>query len=59
VSIFQIEPTFGSWKDIQRLGERHDLMLDLMVNHVSSSSNFFQDYLDKGSNSEFADMFIE
>ena len=59
VSYFQIEPTFGSWKDIQKLGDRYDLMLDLMVNHVSSSSAFFQDYLAKGSTSEFADMFIE
>ena len=59
VSYFEIEPAFGSWTDVQKLGGKYDLMLDLMVNHVSSGSEFFKDYLAKGSESEYADMFID
>ncbi|MEA5079917.1 MAG: sucrose phosphorylase [Anaerolineaceae bacterium] len=59
VSYFQIEPTFGSWKDIQTLTQNYPVMLDLMVNHISSSSEFFKDYLQNGVKSKFADMFLD
>jgi sucrose phosphorylase len=59
ISYFQIEPTFGSWKDIQTLTQNYPVMLDLMVNHISSSSEFFTDYLQNGAKSKFADMFLD
>lgn len=53
-----IEPTFGTWEDIQKIGGKFDLMLDLMVNHISRHSAYFQDFIHKGRRSKFADMFI-
>lgn len=58
VTYFQIEPSFGTWEDIQSLAADQDVLLDLMVNHMSSNSTFFQDFLKKGQQSEYADMFL-
>jgi sucrose 6(F)-phosphate phosphorylase len=58
VTYFQIEPSFGDWEDIQALAADQDVLLDLMVNHMSSNSMFFQDFLKNGSKSEYADMFL-
>jgi sucrose phosphorylase len=53
-----IDPRFGSWQEIGDLSERHDVMLDMMINHVSSRSPYFQDFLVRGRASEWADLFI-
>ncbi|MBE9523571.1 MAG: sucrose phosphorylase, partial [Chloroflexi bacterium] len=58
LTYFEIEPEFGSWEDVQRIGEKHDILLDLMVNHISAKSVYFQDFLEKGRKSEYADIFI-
>lgn len=58
LTYLEIESAFGTWEDIQRIGQDHDILLDLMVNHISRQSPFFQDYLKKGSKSQYADMFI-
>jgi sucrose 6(F)-phosphate phosphorylase len=55
---FEIEPQFGSWEDIRKIGAEFDVVLDLMVNHVSRGSVYFQDFLKKGRRSEYADLFI-
>jgi sucrose phosphorylase len=54
----EIEPRFGSWDDIRRIGEQSPVLLDLVVNHISSKSSYFKDYLHHGRNSAYADMFI-
>jgi sucrose phosphorylase len=54
----EIAPEFGDWKDIHQLAEKHDILLDLMVNHISAKSLFFQDYLKNGPNSQYADLFL-
>ena len=54
----KIEPLFGTWADIRQIGTEFDLMLDLMVNHISRYSVFFQDFIHKGRDSQYADMFI-
>ena len=54
----QIDPQFGTWADIERIGQRHDVLLDLMVNHVSRASPQFQDFLRRGRRSPHADLFI-
>ena len=54
----EIDPSFGSWDDIRKLSEQYDIMLDMMVNHVSSRSPYFRDFLAKGRASEWADLFI-
>lgn len=54
----EVDPAFGDWEDVDRIGADFDLTLDFMVNHISRQSVFFQDYLQKGPDSEYADMFI-
>ena len=54
-----VDPVFGTWEDIDRLGERYYLMADFMLNHVSIRCAEFQDYLQKGDNSPYKDMFID
>lgn len=58
LTYLEIEPEFGNWSDIQKIGEKHDILLDLMVNHISSKSIYFQDFLKYGNGSEYADLFI-
>jgi sucrose phosphorylase len=58
LTYLEIDPAFGSWDDIGRLGERYDIMLDLMVNHISSRSTYFADFLAEGRDSKWADLFI-
>ncbi|WP_226035491.1 sucrose phosphorylase [Aquibacillus saliphilus] len=58
LTYLKIEPNLGTWKDISDIGERFDVLLDLMVNHISRQSEYFQDFLKKGRQSEFADLFI-
>lgn len=53
-----IEPRFGTWLDIGRLSERYDVMLDLMINHLSRQSPEFQDFQRHGRRSPYADLFI-
>ena len=58
LTYLKIEPGFGDWEDVRSIGEKHDILLDLMVNHISQKSTYFQDYLKKGRKSEYADMFL-
>ncbi len=58
LTYLEIDSAIGTWDDIRRLGDRYDILLDLMVNHISSKSPFFQDFLAKGRASEWADLFI-
>lgn len=54
----QVDPSFGSWSNIDSLGQSYYLMFDLMVNHLSRQSTAFQDYLKNGAKSPAADMFL-
>ena len=45
--------------DVKAVADEYDLMLELMVNHISPASPQFQDYMEKGDASEFAPMFID
>ncbi len=58
LTYLEIEPAFGTWEDIRRIGENHDILLDLMVNHISRQSEYFQDFLKEGRKSKYADLFI-
>ncbi len=40
-----VNPTVGDWPDINRIGSEFKLMSDLVLNHVSSFSKWFHDYL--------------
>jgi sucrose phosphorylase len=54
----EIEPAFGTWEDIRSISKNFNVLLDLMVNHISRQSMYFQDFLRKGRASEYADLFI-
>ena len=58
LTYLEIDPAFGSWDDIRHLAERYDLLLDLMVNHISSRSTYFTDFVANGRASKWADLFI-
>ena len=40
-----VEPSLGCWADIERLGKGRRLMADLVLNHCSAESPWFQNYL--------------
>ncbi len=40
-----VNPDFGDWDDIANLGKNFRLMIDAVVNHVSSQSVWFQGFL--------------
>lgn len=58
LTYLEIDPSFGDWEDVRRIGETHDILVDLMVNHISGQSAYFRDFLEKGKSSEYADLFI-
>ena len=58
LTYFEIDPGFGSWDDVRRIGARFDVLLDLMVNHISRASPYFQDFAKKGRRSPYAGLFI-
>jgi sucrose phosphorylase len=58
LTYLEIEPKFGSWGDIKKIGENYPILLDLIVNHISAKSSYFQDYLQNGYDSPYADLFI-
>ncbi|HEY5847150.1 MAG TPA: alpha-amylase family glycosyl hydrolase, partial [Nakamurella sp.] len=43
-----VDPRLGSWEDVRGIARTHEVMVDLIVNHVSSSSAAFLDVREKG-----------
>jgi sucrose phosphorylase len=58
ITYHDIDPRFGTWADIGRLGEHHNVLLDLMINHISRQSPEFQDFQRHGRRSASADLFV-
>jgi sucrose phosphorylase len=58
LNYLEIDPRFGSWSDIRRIGKKYPILMDLIVNHISSQSMYFQDFLQNCRKSPFADLFI-
>ena len=54
----QVDARLGTWKDVQALSSTVDIVADLIVNHVSSSSPQFLDFSRKGPDSRYAGMFL-
>ena len=54
----QVDARLGSWEDVRVLSRTIELVADLIVNHVSSSSPQFLDFSKKGPDSEYAGMFL-
>ncbi len=45
IDYLQVDPESGDWQDIASLGESFDLMYDLVLNHISQKSEWYQAYL--------------
>ena len=45
-------------RDLRRSAQRYDVLVDLMVNHISRRSPEFQDFLRRGRASPHADLFL-
>ena len=41
----EVNPDLGTWEDIERIAHDFTLMVDLVLNHVSSRSQWFEHYL--------------
>lgn len=54
-----VDPRLGNWESIRRIAQTHDVVADLIVNHVSDESPEFKDFLERGDSSEYAGMFLE
>jgi len=53
----QVRPDLGRWEDIQAIGRSFHLMIDLVLNHVSAQSGWFDDF--KTGTAPGRDYFIE
>jgi sucrose phosphorylase len=53
-----VDPRLGDWGDLRHLAEGRRVMADLIVNHMSTSSTQFRDFLARGDASEFAPLFL-
>lgn len=51
-----VDPKLGTWTDIREKKRRYDLMFDAVLNHVSSRSELFREFLD--GNPRYQDFFI-
>ncbi|MDR2900131.1 MAG: sucrose phosphorylase [Treponema sp.] len=58
ITYTEIEKTFGTWDDMDALGKKYIILVDVMVNHISKYSVQFQDFLKHGRDSVYADYFI-
>ena len=54
----RVDPRLGGWADVASLAADFDVTADLIVNHISRGSPQFRDYLARGSESAFADLFL-
>lgn len=52
-----IDDIIGDWDDVERLGNDFDLMFDLVLNHCSAQSEWFQKYL--AGEEPYTEYFIE
>ena len=54
----EVDARLGTWSDVARLAKDFDLMVDVIVNHVSADSPPFVDWLAHGGRSEYDGMFL-
>ncbi|MCA8998497.1 MAG: alpha-amylase [Planctomycetaceae bacterium] len=45
IDYWQVDPELGTWDDLARIAETYRLMSDIVINHVSAKSDWFQNYL--------------
>ena len=42
----KVNPALGTWKDVEDIHQEFDVMMDLVINHVSQKHQWFQNYLE-------------
>ncbi len=53
----QVNKELGDWQDIKNIAQQFDLMADLVINHISSESKWFQQFIN--NEKPGCDYFIE
>ena len=54
----RVDPRLGDWQDVAELAHDVDVMADVIVNHMSSDSPQFKDFVQHGSASRYNGMFL-
>ena len=54
----QVDTRLGAWSDVRALGAGHELVADVIVNHMSVESPQFQDWSRQGDASPWAGLFL-
>ena len=54
----KVDPKFGDWLDVEKLGQEYYLMFDFMINHISRHSKYYEDFQQKKDKSKYADLFL-
>ena len=52
----EVDPRFGGWEDVWEIAGEYRLMVDLVMNHVSSKSKWFRRF--KGGDVRYRDYFL-
>ncbi len=53
----KVNPDLGTWNDIKKIALDFNIMFDAVINHISSKSKWFKEYLN--GNPEYSYFFIE
>ena len=54
----RVDARLGGWTDVHALSRDVDVMADVIVNHISSDSPQFKDFLSKGEASDYNGLFL-
>ncbi|MEC8863690.1 MAG: sugar phosphorylase [Planctomycetota bacterium] len=52
IDYLEVNPELGDWQNIAEISKRYRLMADLVLNHISSESTWFKNFLDGKSPGE-------
>lgn len=55
----EIDARLGTWTDVERIAERFEVCVDLVLNHIADASPEFLDFVEHGRASRFAPLFID
>lgn len=54
IDYFAVDKNLGTWEDIEKIARSYRLMADLVINHCSSESEWFRNFVDgSGEGSDF------
>ena len=49
IDYYKVNPELGTWDDINEISSSFDMMTDLVINHCSSESDWFKNYLNESN----------